>query len=210
MATATPKTQTTARRTRTVKAASASPRRAAKAAAGKAAVMPAAPAAEGATASPVARPAKPQKAPKASKPAKADRTEKADKPRKPKMVRDSFTIPKAEYAVIDTLKQRSAKAGSPAKKSELLRAGIKALESMGDAAFLAAIRAVPAIKTGRPAKGRGRGQLPAADGQTRSGDWTARTTVCRTPSRTRVRSHQAAPLRTEQAPAGIPSRPAIA
>jgi hypothetical protein len=36
------------------------------------------------------------------------------------------------------------------KKSELLRAGIKALAAMGDAAFAAALGNVPAIKTGRP------------------------------------------------------------
>jgi hypothetical protein len=75
-----------------------------------------------------------------------------DKPRKTKLVRDSFTIPKSEYAVIDALKERAAKAGRPAKKSEVLRAGVKALSVMGDVAFLAALGAVPAIKTGRPAK----------------------------------------------------------
>ncbi len=87
-----------------------------------------------------------------AKAAKAPKAEKQDKPRKPKLVRDSFTIPKAEYEVIDALKQRVAKAGSPAKKSELLRAGIKALAAMNDAALLAAVKAVPSIKTGRPAK----------------------------------------------------------
>ncbi len=89
---------------------------------------------------------------KATKPVKADKTEKAEKPRKPKLVRDSFTIPKAEYAVLDDLKQRAVQAGAPAKKSELLRAGIKALAAMDTGAFLAAVKAVPAIKTGRPAK----------------------------------------------------------
>ena len=77
---------------------------------------------------------------------------RSDKPRKTKLVRDSFTIPKTEYAVIEALKERAAKAGRPAKKSEVLRAGVKALAVMGDAAFLAALGAVPAIKTGRPAK----------------------------------------------------------
>ena len=77
---------------------------------------------------------------------------KAEKPKKPKLVRDSFTIPKTEYAVLEQLKQRAALAGTPAKKSELLRAGIKALAAMGDAAFGAALGAVPAVKTGRPAK----------------------------------------------------------
>lgn len=74
------------------------------------------------------------------------------KQKKPKLVRDSFTIPKAEYSALADLKQRAGKLASPAKKSELLRAGIKALATMGDNAFLAALKAVPAIKTGRPNK----------------------------------------------------------
>jgi hypothetical protein len=91
---------------------------------------------------------------KAAKPAKAASEKKggkADKPKKPKLVRDSFTIPKAEYAVIEALKLRAAKLGRPAKKSEVLRAGVQALAGMGDAAFLAAVGAVPVVKTGRPA-----------------------------------------------------------
>ena len=72
---------------------------------------------------------------------------------KPKLVRDSFTMPKPEYAVIDTLKQRAAQLARPAKKSELLRAGIKALSALSDKALLAALQAVPTIKTGRPHKG---------------------------------------------------------
>ncbi len=99
-----------------------------------------------------AKAAAPVKAAKAAKPAKVAKAPKADKPKKPRLVRDSFTIPKTEYEVIDALKQRVAKAGSPAKKSELLRAGIKALAEMNDAALLAAVKAVPSIKTGRPAK----------------------------------------------------------
>ena len=77
---------------------------------------------------------------------------KADKPKKPKLVRDSYTIPKAEYVVLEELKLRAAKLGQPAKKSELLRAGLKALASMADAAFKSSVAAVPALKTGRPAK----------------------------------------------------------
>ena len=78
--------------------------------------------------------------------------EKAIKVKTPKLVRDSFTIPKEEYAVLANLKQRAGQLGSPAKKSELLRAGIKALAAMQDVAFLAALKVVPSIKTGRPAK----------------------------------------------------------
>jgi len=72
------------------------------------------------------------------------------KPPKAKLVRDSFTMPKPEYLVIDALKQRSAQAGRPLKKSEVLRAGVKALAAMADADFAAAIANVPALKTGRP------------------------------------------------------------
>jgi len=85
----------------------------------------------------------------AAKPATAA---KADKARKPKLVRDSFTIPKEEYAVLDMLKERAAKLGRPTKKSEVLRAGVQALAAMPDSAFLASVGAVPALKTGRPAK----------------------------------------------------------
>jgi hypothetical protein len=40
-----------------------------------------------------------------------------------------------------------------AKKSELLRAGVSALNAMADKDFLAALNAVPSLKTGRPKGG---------------------------------------------------------
>lgn len=76
----------------------------------------------------------------------------AIKPVKHKLVRDSFTIPKDEYQVLGELKTRLNKLMQPAKKSELLRAGLKALASMSDAGIKKALQDVPAIKTGRPAK----------------------------------------------------------
>lgn len=72
------------------------------------------------------------------------------KPKKPKLVRDGFTMPKDEYARIDELKLRCARLGRPAKKSELIRAGLAWLYSAGDTALLAALEAVPTLKTGRP------------------------------------------------------------
>jgi hypothetical protein len=71
--------------------------------------------------------------------------------KKPKLIRDSFSIPKTEYAAIDALKARAVSLGTTVKKSELLRAGLMALQGMGDAAFQRAVAAVPALKTGRPA-----------------------------------------------------------
>jgi hypothetical protein len=68
------------------------------------------------------------------------------------MVRDSVTIPKAEYLVLDALKLRATELKTTVKKTELIRAGIKALAAFPDAAFLAAIAAVPSLKTGRPLK----------------------------------------------------------
>ena len=74
----------------------------------------------------------------------------AAKPKKAKLVRDSFTIPKAEYELLDALKARAVRLKQPAKKSELLRAGIKLMVSLTDVVFAAALKSIPALKTGRP------------------------------------------------------------
>ena len=94
----------------------------------------------------------PQGSPKSSSESRSQGRQGKQEPKakKPKLVRDSFTFPKDEYVVIDALKLRGAKLSQPAKKSELLRAGLKLLASLGDQELLAALRAVPAIKTGRP------------------------------------------------------------
>jgi hypothetical protein len=74
------------------------------------------------------------------------------KDKKVKMVRDSISIPKAEFQVLAEMKARASKLGVEIKKTELIRAGIKVLAALADTAFVGAIRAVPNIKTGRPAK----------------------------------------------------------
>ena len=94
--------------------------------------------------------AKPAKASAKSADKSADKPAKAPKAPKPKLVRDSFTIPKNEYQVLDALKQRALGLEQPVRKSELLRAGIQALGAMNDRALLAAVGAVPTLKTGRP------------------------------------------------------------
>jgi hypothetical protein len=109
---------------------------------------PAKPATRAAVKPPV-RPAERPTPKSAAEPAKAP---KPERPKKPKLVRDSFTIPKGEYVVLEQLKLRAIQTGTPAKKSEVLRAGLKVLAGMDDAAFVAALGAVPALKTGRPAK----------------------------------------------------------
>jgi len=72
-------------------------------------------------------------------------------PKKIKLVRDSFSLPKTEYASIDALKKRAMGMGVSVKKSELLRAGLMWLNGASDSALKAALSAVPTLKTGRPA-----------------------------------------------------------
>jgi len=78
--------------------------------------------------------------------------DKIKSPKKPKLVRDSFTMPKDEYAAIDLLKQRATALKRHAKKSELIRAGIMALTAMDDKQLAAVMAQVPALKTGRPVR----------------------------------------------------------
>ena len=140
-----------------VAAAAATPAKAAPApkavvekAAAKLAKAPAAAKAAAAKPAAPAKKAAPKVAAKAPQKAAPQVAAKEEKPKKPKLVRDSFTIPKPEYLVLDEIKQRTQTLARPAKKSEILRAGIKALAALSDTALLAALSAVPTIKTGRP------------------------------------------------------------
>lgn len=103
-------------------------------------------------AAPAAKAAPTAKAAPVAKSATADRKEKPVKARKVKLVRDSFTMPEPEYAVIALLKKRCLNAGVSAKKSEILRAAIAGLAKLSDTSVVAAIRRLEVIKTGRPAK----------------------------------------------------------
>ncbi|MGQ0442487.1 MAG: hypothetical protein ACT4OH_03435 [Methylophilaceae bacterium] len=93
----------------------------------------------------VASKAVPKKSP-AKKPVAKIKTPKI------KMERDSFTMPKDEYAQLTLLKARLTTLGQPAKKSELLRAGIKLLTAMSDNTLKTTLAKIPVIKTGRPKK----------------------------------------------------------
>ncbi len=85
----------------------------------------------------------PEKTTSAPAPAPAEKMPLPEKAKKVKRVRDSFTMPKAEYAALDELKQRAALLGCPLKKNQLLRAGLKLLAALPDAKFLAALAEVP-------------------------------------------------------------------
>ena len=69
---------------------------------------------------------------------------------KEKLVRDSFTMPSADFALIHQLKERGLGFKRAIRKSELLRAGLQALAAMDDARLMALLDRLPALKAGRP------------------------------------------------------------
>jgi hypothetical protein len=79
--------------------------------------------------------------------AKADKKAKS---KKTKLVRDSFTIPEAEYNLIAAVKKRCLTKGLGVKKTEVLRAAIISFAAQSDATVTAALKAVEILKTGRP------------------------------------------------------------
>jgi hypothetical protein len=77
---------------------------------------------------------------------------KPEKARKEKLVRDRFTMPQSEYQKIAEIKETCLKAGLPVKKSEVLRAGLKALAEMNAVQLKRALAGLANIKAGHPKK----------------------------------------------------------
>ncbi len=77
---------------------------------------------------------------------------KAAKPKKPKLVRDSFTMPDTEYALIGTVKKAGLTAGIEIKKSEILRIGVALVAKLDAKKLKAAQAALVPLKAGRPKK----------------------------------------------------------
>ena len=97
------------------------------------------------------KPAKPAKPDKKSKPAVAEQPAIAEVAKqRVKLVRDSFTMPRDEFELIAKLKARAVDFKRPAKKSELLRAGLQVLAALPDKQLLDALEALRALKAGRP------------------------------------------------------------
>jgi len=76
------------------------------------------------------------------------------KPAKIKLVRDSFTMPEAEYAVLGEVKKECLKAGMAVKKSELLRIGVALVRKLDAKAIKEMVDALPVLKAGRPKKSK--------------------------------------------------------
>ncbi len=136
--------------------ASAKPTATAKATAKKEAPKPATPVAKQAKAKPAtkvaAKPATKVAAKSANKLTDKSKAPvaKVEKLKKPKLVRDSFTMPEAEYAVLGDVKKACLAAGVEVKKSQLLRIGLELLKKTEMAQLKTMIAALPALKAGRP------------------------------------------------------------
>ena len=98
------------------------------------------------------KPVKPTRSPKAAKTAAPEPGSSDPARPKQKLVRDSFTMPNADFALIGMLKDRMVAFRRPAKKSELLRAGLHALMALPDAKLAGALNALAPLKPGRPRK----------------------------------------------------------
>jgi hypothetical protein len=85
--------------------------------------------------------------------AKAVKPPKPEAPPRPKLVRGSFTMTEADFEVIAALKSKALGARRAAKKSELVRAGLRVLGALDAKALLAALDQLEPVKTGRPRKG---------------------------------------------------------
>lgn len=73
-----------------------------------------------------------------------------EKHKKPKLVRDSFTMPEDEYAVLGEVKKACIAAGIEVKKSQLLRVGLQLLKKTPVSALKAMIAGLQPLKAGRP------------------------------------------------------------
>lgn len=67
-----------------------------------------------------------------------------------RVIRDSFTMPSQDYEKIAQLKTRCLKIGVSVTKSEVLRAGLHALENMSEEAFRKVLQSIEKVKSGRP------------------------------------------------------------
>jgi hypothetical protein len=88
-----------------------------------------------------------------SKPAAAGKPAKKAAKLRPQLVRDSFTMPEADFELIAALKSKALDARRAAKKSELLRAGLRLLSALEAKVLVAALDKLEPVKIGRPKKG---------------------------------------------------------
>lgn len=67
-----------------------------------------------------------------------------------RVIRDSFTLPAKDYELISKIRQRCLQAAVNVTKSEVIRAGLHALNQLPDKDLLQVIESLTKVKTGRP------------------------------------------------------------
>ncbi len=82
----------------------------------------------------------------------AKETQKKPAKQRVRLVRDSFTMPEPDFALIAALKARTMAAQRETKKSELLRAGLQVLMALDDSTLMNALGRLQPLKLGRPKK----------------------------------------------------------
>jgi hypothetical protein len=71
---------------------------------------------------------------------------------KTRLVQDRFKMPKADFELLASLKVRATGLHRPAKKSELLRAGILSLQKLSDANLCKVLDSLTPLQAARPVK----------------------------------------------------------
>jgi hypothetical protein len=69
-----------------------------------------------------------------------------------RVTRDSFTMPSSDYEKIQQLRSHCLKLGVEATKSEILRAGLHALERLTEEELQKVVSSVEKVKPGRPGR----------------------------------------------------------
>lgn len=82
----------------------------------------------------------------------AEKAPDAPKIKKIKQIRDSFTMPEPEYAVIAQVKKACLKAGFEMKKSDLLRIGVSLIKGLDISTLKIILATLTPLKAGRPKK----------------------------------------------------------
>ena len=88
----------------------------------------------------------------AGKTAKAAAAGKLQPKKQAKLIRDSFSIPENEFALLAETKKNCLSAGLEIKKSELIRIGIILVNQLTLARLKKAQKVLQPVKTGRPKK----------------------------------------------------------
>jgi hypothetical protein len=95
----------------------------------------------------------PAKKPKTAPVAEPEESAKKKPPKqRVRLIRDSFTMPEPDFALIAALKVRTMAAQRETKKSELLRAGLHVLMALDDDTLVSALGRLQPLKLGRPKK----------------------------------------------------------